>query len=81
MSLLSSGWLRDSATWGAAGAVALSLHVGGAVWLLQKAEAAQIAGLPDPVYVELAPMPQAAAPLERNGAPGRIGTAQPARTR
>ncbi len=58
-----AGWLRDSFAWGTAGAVVLAAHVTGAVWLMQKAEASQISGLPDPVYVELAPMPEAAAPL------------------
>lgn len=59
---LNTGWLRDSVAWGTVGAVVLAAHVGGAVWLMNKAEASQIAGLPDPVYVDLAPMPEADAP-------------------
>ena len=59
-----AGWLRDSFAWGTAGAVVLAAHVTGAIWLMQKAEASQISGLPDPVYVDLAPMPEAAAPLD-----------------
>ncbi|WP_312526413.1 TonB C-terminal domain-containing protein [Paracoccus sp. (in: a-proteobacteria)] len=59
----SAGWLRDSAAWGTAGAVVLAAHVAGAVWLMNRAEAAQVAGLPEAVYVDLAPMPMAAAPL------------------
>lgn len=63
-----AGWLRDSFAWGTAGAVVLAAHVTGAIWLMQKAEASQISGLPDPVYVDLAPMPEAAAPLDEQEA-------------
>lgn len=54
--------LREVAIWGGAAAMVAGLHLGGALWLLRQAEAAAPAGLPDPVYVELAPLPTAAAP-------------------
>lgn len=55
--------LRDAALWTSAAALVLSLH-GGAVWLIHQAKAAAPPGLPDPVFVELAPMPTAAAPTD-----------------
>lgn len=55
--------LRDSALWGGAALLVLALH-GGALWLVHRAEAAAPPGLPDPVFVELAPMPTAAAPTD-----------------
>lgn len=51
-------------SWTTAGAVVVAGHIGLAYWLMQT-EASQIAGLPDPVYVDLAPMPEAAAPLDQ----------------
>lgn len=56
------GWLRDGALWGSAAVVVLAAHLGGAIWILHQAEAAAPPGLPDPIFVELAPMPEAAAP-------------------
>lgn len=55
-------WLRDGAIWGATGFAVLASHVAAGAWLMHKAEAAQIAGLPEVFMVELAPMPEAAAP-------------------
>lgn len=69
MSWKPSPALRDSALWGTAAAVALAAHMGGALWILQRAEAAAPPGLPDPVYVELAPMPEAAAPPDEAETP------------
>lgn len=58
----SSGALRDGALWGSAAMVVLAAHLGGALWILHSAQAAAPPGLPQPIFVELAPMPQAAAP-------------------
>lgn len=54
--------LRETASWGGAATLVLGLHLGGALWLIQRTEAITPPGLPDPVFVELAPMPTAAAP-------------------
>lgn len=55
--------IGDVVGWGVAGAVVLAAHIAAAS-MLMRSEASQIAGLPDPVYVDLAPMPEAAAPLD-----------------
>lgn len=65
MTLRASSWLRSTAAWGLAGAIVLSGHIGAAIWLMNRAEAAQIAGLPEPIFVELAALPEVAdAPAE-----------------
>ncbi|MFT4012376.1 MAG: TonB family protein [Paracoccus sp. (in: a-proteobacteria)] len=56
------GLMREGALWGSAAVLALAAHLGGAIWLMRTAEAAAPPGLPEPVFVELAPMPEAAAP-------------------
>lgn len=58
------GAIRDGALWGSAAVVVLAAHLGGAMWILHHAQAATPPGLPDPVFVELAPLPEAAAPPE-----------------
>ncbi|WP_347267654.1 energy transducer TonB [Paracoccus sp. (in: a-proteobacteria)] len=58
---LASG-LRAAGLWGGAATLALAAHLGGAFWVMQRAQAPALAGLPEPVYVELAPAPTAAAP-------------------
>lgn len=57
-----SGVLRDGALWGLAALVVLAAHLGGALWVLHSARAAAPPGLPQPVFIDLAPLPQAAAP-------------------
>lgn len=64
MTATRSSALRESALWGTAAVVVLAAHLGSALWLLRQAEAAAPPGLPEPVFVELAPAPMAAAPLE-----------------
>ncbi|HWL55181.1 MAG TPA: TonB family protein [Paracoccus sp. (in: a-proteobacteria)] len=54
--------IREGALWGSAAAVVLAAHLGGALWILHRAEAAAPPGMPDAVYVELADIAQAAAP-------------------
>lgn len=76
MSTRSSMMLRDGALWGGAAVLVLSAHLGGAIWLLHTAKAAAPPGLPDPVFVELAPMPEAAAPPEEEEMP-EIAEAEP----
>ena len=46
---------RQAALWGGASAIVLALHAGAAVWLLGRMDAA---GLPVPIFVELAPADQ-----------------------
>lgn len=61
--------VREGALWGGASIVALALHLGGALWIMQAAEAAAPPpGLPEPVFVDLAPIEDMAeetvAPIE-----------------
>lgn len=69
MSAASSPALREGALWGGAAALVLAAHLGGAMWFLHSARAATPPGLPEPVFVELAPLPEAAAPPEETEAP------------
>ncbi|CAM3087167.1 protein TonB [Paracoccus aminovorans] len=69
MSGRSSSALRDVALWGGAAAVVLIAHLGGALWVLHTAKAATPPGLPDPVFVDLAPIPEAATPPEEEETP------------
>lgn len=64
-----SAMLRDGALWGSAALLVLAAHLGGALWLMRQAEAATPPGLPQPVFVELAPMPEAAAPPDETESP------------
>lgn len=64
-----SAILRDGALWGSAALVVLAAHLGGALWLLHRAEAALPPGMPEPVFVELAPLPEAAAPPDEAETP------------
>ncbi|MFC3569833.1 energy transducer TonB family protein [Paracoccus simplex] len=61
--------LREGALWGGAAVVVLAAHLGGALWIMHGAKAAAPPGLPDPVFVDLAPAPQAAAPLDEAETP------------
>lgn len=61
--------LREGALWGTAALVVLGAHLGGALWLMHRAEAAAPPGISEPVFVELAPMPTAAAPLDEAETP------------
>ncbi len=72
----SSPILREGALWGGAAALVLAAHLGGGLWLLHSAKAATPQGLPDPVFVDLAPMPQAAAPLDAAESP-ELAAAEP----
>lgn len=60
--------IRDGALWGGASVLVLALHLGGALWILHGAEAAAPPGLPEPVFVDLAPAEdapdEAASPAE-----------------
>lgn len=61
--------IRDGALWGGASVLVLALHLGGALWLMHRAEAgAPPPGLPEPVFVDLAPAEEPAeeaiAPVE-----------------
>ncbi|MFD2439179.1 hypothetical protein ACFSS8_01960 [Paracoccus kondratievae] len=58
----SSLMMREGVLWGSAAVMVLAAHLGGALWILHRAEAATPPGLPEPVFVDLAPMPEAAAP-------------------
>ncbi|MDF3604837.1 TonB family protein [Paracoccus sp. DMF-8] len=64
MSSRTGNFLRDSAAWGTAGLIVLTAHVATAAWLMRDAEAAQISGLPEPVFIDMAEMPMAAAEPE-----------------
>lgn len=64
MTSRTGSFLRDSAAWGTAGLIVLTAHVATAAWLMRDAEAAQISGLPEPVFIDLAEMPVAAAEPE-----------------
>lgn len=51
-----AGWMfREGALWGGALMLVLALHLGGALWILHQAQAAAPPGLPEPVFVDLAP--------------------------
>lgn len=53
--------IREGALWGGASVLVLALHLGGALWLMHAAEAAAPPpGLPDPVFVDLAPAEEVA---------------------
>lgn len=52
--------LRDAALWGGALVLVAALHLGGALWILHGAEAAAPPGLPEPVFVDLAPAEETA---------------------
>lgn len=61
--------IREGALWGGASALVLALHLGGALWIMHTAEAgAPPPGLPEPVFVDLAPAEEVAeesvAPVE-----------------
>lgn len=64
MNARTGNFLRDSAAWGAAGLVVLTAHVATAAWLMRDAEAAQISGLPEPVFIDMAEIPTAATEQE-----------------
>lgn len=55
--------VREGALWGGASALVLALHLGGALWILRQAEAAAPPGLPEPVFVDLAPAEEAEEPV------------------
>lgn len=52
--------IREGALWGGASALVLALHLGGALWIMRHAEAAAPPGLPEPVFVDLAPAEEVA---------------------
>ncbi|WP_207100291.1 energy transducer TonB [Paracoccus shandongensis] len=52
--------IREGALWGGASALVLALHLGGALWLMERAEAAAPPGLPEPVFIDLAPAEETA---------------------
>lgn len=65
MSWQASSSLRQAGLWGSAATLVLAAHLGSAVWIMQRAEAAAPPGLPEPVFVDLAPAPTAAAPQDQ----------------
>ncbi|WP_374301620.1 TonB family protein [Paracoccus sp. (in: a-proteobacteria)] len=60
MSGRASRVMRDGALWGGASVLVLALHLGGALWIMRQAEAAAPPGLPQPVFVDLAPAEEVA---------------------
>lgn len=64
MSLRSATILRETGVWGIAASSVIALHVAGLWWLHSSAEAATPPGLPEAVFVDLAPMPEASAPQD-----------------
>ena len=60
--------IREGALWGGASVLVVALHLGGALWIMRQAEAAAPPGLPEPVFVDLAPAQEVAkepvAPVE-----------------
>ena len=53
--------IREGALWGGASVLVLALHLGGALWIMHRAEAgAPPPGLPEPVFVDLAPAEEVA---------------------
>ncbi|MDQ1900484.1 energy transducer TonB [Paracoccus sp. WLY502] len=64
MSGRTAAMIREGALWGGASVLVLALHLGGALWLMRQAEAAAPPpGLPEPVFVDLAP-PAVEEPVE-----------------
>lgn len=57
-------WLAEGALWGGAATVVLAAHLGGGLWASRMAQASSPPGLPDPIFIELAAMPTAAAPQD-----------------
>ncbi len=52
--------IREGALWGGASVLVVALHLGGALWIMRQAEAAAPPGLPEPVFVDLAPAEEVA---------------------
>jgi periplasmic protein TonB len=52
--------IREGALWGGASVLVLALHLGGALWIMREAEDAAPPGLPEPVFVDLAPAEEVA---------------------
>lgn len=46
---------RETAIWGGASALAMALHLGGALWIMDRPGTAAPPGLPQPVLVDLVP--------------------------
>ncbi|WP_103172388.1 TonB family protein [Paracoccus sp. SY] len=63
MSRRATTMIREGALWGGASVLVLALHLGGALWIMQEAEAAAPPpGLPEAVFVDLAPAEDIAEP-------------------
>jgi len=63
MSRRATTMIREGALWGGASVLVLALHLGGALWIMQEAEAAAPPpGLPEAVFVDLAPAEDVAEP-------------------
>lgn len=75
MSGRAGGMIREGAIWGGAAGLVLALHLGGALWLMRQAEAAAPPGLPEPVFVDLAPAEESA---EESVAPSAEPVEEPA---
>ncbi|WBU60937.1 TonB C-terminal domain-containing protein [Paracoccus albus] len=60
-------WGGDFARWGVGGAAVLALHVAAGYWIVQAAERGDMAGIPEPVLIDLAPAPEAAPAPEEGG--------------
>ncbi|MGN7871118.1 energy transducer TonB [Paracoccus sp. 22332] len=67
--------IREAALWSGASALVLAVHLGGALWLMRQAEAAAPPGLPQPVFVDLAPAAEEA--TEEAVAPTEEPAAEP----
>lgn len=61
------GWGGDFARWGVGGAAVLALHVAAGYWIVQAAERGDMAGIPEPVMIDLAPAPEVAPAPEEGG--------------
>ncbi|WBU55771.1 hypothetical protein [Paracoccus sediminicola] len=55
-----SSALGDTLRWGAAGAVVLGLHLAGGVWLIERMQRAEALQPPEPIFIDLAPVPEPA---------------------
>lgn len=56
--------LRAGGVWGSASALVLSVHVGAAMWILNRADAGTPPGLPEAVFIDLTPaLPPSDAPV------------------
>ena len=68
--------LGDSALWIGAGALVIALHAGGALWLAHQAQAAT-PGLPEAIFIDMAPAESATDSVEEEAAAAEPEPAEP----